>query len=59
MLGDDNSIGDGPGNSIGEDAPGSYYPVPLELPEPGAWLLTVAAGDDQVIIPIDVTPAES
>ena len=44
---------------IGEDAPGSYYPVPLELPEPGAWLLTIAAGDDQVIIPIDVTPAES
>ena len=44
---------------IGDEAPGSYYPVPLELPEPGAWQLSIAAGDDQVIILVEVAPAES
>ena len=44
---------------IGDEAPGSYYPVPLELPEPGAWRLTIVAGDDEVVIPIEVAPAES
>ena len=44
---------------IGDDAPGSYYPVPLELPEPGAWRLTIVAGDDEVIIPVEVAAAGS
>ena len=44
---------------IGDEAPGSYYPVPLELPEPGAWRLTIVAGDDEVVIPVEVAAAES
>ena len=44
---------------IGDEAPGSYYPVPLELPESGAWLLTIVAGDDEVVIPVEVAPDES
>ncbi len=42
---------------IGDEAPGSYYPVPLELPEPGAWRLTITAGVDETIILVDVAPA--
>ncbi len=42
-----------------DELPGSFYPLNLALPEPGAWLLTVVAGDDEVVIPIEVAPAES
>ncbi len=38
----------------GEEAPGSYYPVSLELPQPGTWELTVLAGDDMVSFTVQV-----
>ena len=38
--------------------PGAYYAFSLDLPEPGPWQITVLAGDDQVIIPIEVVPSE-
>lgn len=38
----------------GEEAPGSYYPVSLELPKPGRWELTVLAGDDMVSFTVQV-----
>jgi len=38
----------------GGDAPGAYYPMTILLPQPGAWQLTVTAGDDEVTIPVDV-----
>ena len=41
----------------GEEAPGSYYPFSLDLPQPGTWLLTVTAGDDTVSITVEVKPA--
>ncbi len=41
---------------VGEEAPGSYYPVNLLLPEAGHWELTVQAGADEVTIPLDVRP---
>ncbi len=37
---------------VGEEAPGSYYPTFLVLPEPGIWDLTVNAGPDQAVIEI-------
>ncbi len=40
------------------EPPGAYYVFNLDLPEPGAWQVTVLAGDDQVIIPIEVVPSE-
>ena len=42
-----------------DELPGSFYPFNLALPEPGAWLLTVAAGDDEAVIPVEVAPADS
>ncbi len=42
---------------VGEEAPGSYYPFSLDLPQPGTWLLTVAAGDDTASITVEVKPA--
>ena len=40
------------------EPPGAYYAVNLDLPEPGAWQITVLAGEDQVIILVEVAPAE-
>lgn len=37
--------------------PSSYYPFNLELPQPGTWVLTALAGDDQVSITVEVKPA--
>ena len=37
----------------GEEAPGVYYPLNIELPQPGRWELTVMAGNDHVKIVID------
>lgn len=42
---------------VGEDAPGSYYPVDVRLPRAGHWELTVQAGADQVTIPVDAKAA--
>jgi len=39
---------------VGGEASGSYYPVTILLPQPGAWELTVQAGADEVTIPVDV-----
>jgi hypothetical protein len=39
---------------IGQDAPGSYYPMNLTFPEAGSWELTVRAGADDVVIPLEV-----
>lgn len=39
---------------VGGEAAGSYYPVTILLPQPGAWELTVQAGADEVTIPVDV-----
>ncbi len=44
-----------PGNL---EPPGAYYALNLDLPEPGAWQVTVLAGDDQVSIRIEVVPSE-
>ena len=41
-----------------DELPGSFYPFNLALPEPGAWRLTVVAGDDEVVIPIEVAATE-
>jgi hypothetical protein len=41
------------------EPPGAYYALNLDLSEPGAWQVTVLAGDDQVIIPFEVVPPES
>ncbi len=38
---------------IGEEAPGSYYPLSLELPQPGTWVLTVLAGDVEVSLTVE------
>ena len=38
----------------GEEAPGSYYPVSLDLPKPGRWVVTVLAGDDTVSFTVQV-----
>lgn len=43
---------------LGEEAPGSYYPVNIELPFAGSWQLTVVAGEDEVTIPVTVQPAQ-
>ena len=43
--------------SVGPEAPGSYYPLSLDLPQPGTWLLTVTAGDDTISITVEVKPA--
>ena len=43
--------------SVGPEAPGSYYPLSLDLPQPGTWLLTVTAGDDTTSITVEVKPA--
>ena len=42
---------------VGADAPGSYYPVNVTLPNVGNWELTVQAGRDSVKIPLEVKPA--
>lgn len=42
---------------VGEDAPGSYYPVDVRLPRAGHWELTVQADADSATIPIDVKPS--
>lgn len=42
---------------VGEDAPGSYYAVNIELPFAGQWELTVVAGEDEVTIPVEAQPA--
>ncbi len=44
-----------PGDS---EPPGAYYALNLDLSESGAWQVTVLAGEDQVIIPIEVVPSE-
>ncbi|MCH8025917.1 MAG: hypothetical protein IH866_03900 [Chloroflexi bacterium] len=47
------------GLAVAEDElPGSFYPLNLALPEPGAWRLTIMAGVDETIILVDVAPAE-
>ncbi len=40
------------------EPPGAYYALNLDLPEPGAWQVTILAGEDQVIIPVEVVSAE-
>lgn len=42
---------------VGEEAPGSFYPVNVLLPRTGHWELTVHAGADSVMIPVDVKVA--
>lgn len=42
---------------VGEEAPGSYYPFSLDLPQPGTWVLTVTAGGDTASITVEVKPA--
>lgn len=39
------------------EPPGAYYVLNLDLPEPGAWQLIVLAGEDQVMILVEVVPA--
>lgn len=39
------------------EAPGSYYPTEILLPEPGTWTLTVFAGEDEVSLTVTVAPA--
>ena len=40
-----------------EEAPGSYYPFNLDLPQPGTWVVTITAGDDTASITVEVKPA--
>jgi hypothetical protein len=39
---------------IGQDTPGSYYPISFSFPQAGQWELKVHAGDDEVVIPVNV-----
>jgi hypothetical protein len=43
--------------SVGPEAPGSYYPLSLDLPQPGNWVLTVVAGINAISIQVEVKPA--
>ena len=43
---------------IGEEAPGSYYPLILELPQPGTWVLTVLAGEDEVSLTVEAASGD-
>jgi hypothetical protein len=43
---------------VGDEGPGAFYPVTIELPEEGAWIITLAPGDQQITIPVQVAPAE-
>jgi hypothetical protein len=38
---------------VGEDAPGSYYPVNITLPFPGQWELSIVTGDTETTIPVE------
>ena len=42
---------------VGPEDPGSFYVFSLELPRPGAWEVTVRAGDDEAAITVRVKPA--
>lgn len=39
------------------EAPGSFYAINITLPTYGKWQLTVVAGDDRIIIPVEAAPA--
>ncbi len=38
------------------EAPGSYYAINITLPTYGKWQLTVVAGGDRTIIPVEAVP---
>lgn len=42
---------------VGQDSPGAYYPMNMTFSQAGHWELTVHAGADEVMIPVDVRPA--
>lgn len=42
---------------VGGEAAGSYYPVTIILPSPGAWTITVTAAAAEASIPVQVAPA--
>ena len=45
---------------VGDDnEPGSYYPLALDIPEPGSWQLYVMAGAEEGIIFVTVAAAEN
>ncbi|MCH7511535.1 MAG: hypothetical protein IIB19_04105 [Chloroflexi bacterium] len=44
-------------DSVGPEAPGAYYPLSLDLPQPGNWVLTVVAGINAISIQVVVKPA--
>ena len=44
--------------SVGPEAPGAYYPLSLDLPQPGNWVLTVVAGINAISIQVEVKPAD-
>ena len=50
-------IGAGRVEPLGEPDPGTFYAVNIELPQPGRWQLTVLAGQDAVVIPVEAGPA--
>jgi hypothetical protein len=39
---------------VGEDAPGAYYPISMTFSRAGRWELTVHAGTDEVMVPVQV-----
>ena len=42
-----------------DELPGTFYPLNLAIPEPGSWQLYVMAGADEVIILVEVAPADN
>jgi len=44
---------------VGNEAPGSYYPMNIELPYAGQWEIVVAAGGDTARIPVNAEPGQS
>lgn len=48
----------GRADPAGEEAPGSYYPLGLMLPNAGRWIVIVRAGDDMVSFSIEVLPPD-
>ena len=39
------------------EGPGAFYAVNIDLPQHGRWQLTVMAGEDEVVIPVEAGPS--
>lgn len=42
---------------VGDEGPGAFYPTSLNFPQAGRWQMTVHAGEDEAVIPLEVQEA--